>query len=261
MAKAPKRQKSDGLYNNNTYKQRKGYGSKELRILNNQSDSGYATGIPNISAENNKTWNAALIAPFGAYVKLWVTEVQMDFSVSGVVGQSRYRRQFFPRSFNQPKVMVSGTMPNQKEYNRLAAFIRECHFEALTGDQNLYAAKDNQSQKSKRSSSQSIQTITLVIKDAGLINRKSAPRNIKGGHKAIQMDGYIKMISSGAVRFNFAPNFNFEFIPVSSKVSGSLGIYEDAMEDGSEIMAWMDIFKSNGLNKNIADPNASKPVK
>lgn len=264
MAKAPKRQKKDGLYGNKSYSQRDGYASKELRILNNSSETGYAVNIPGVTADNDKSWNGALIAPFGAYIKLWITEVQMDFSVTGTVGQSRYRRQFFPKAFNQPKVMVKGVMPNQKEYNRLAAFIRETHFEAVTGNIDLYSAKARQSSKNKVRSSASLQTISLIIKDAGQVNKQNPLRSVKGGHKAMQMDGYIKSISAGATQFNFAPEFNFQFVPASSKLTGSIGIYEDTLDAGSELSSWMDMFSKNAIDVNNFNSNQStnsKPVK
>lgn len=265
MARSPRRRKSDGLYNKSVYKQSELYASKELKILNNSSSKGYAVNIPKASPDTSKSWNAALLAPFGAYVKLWVTEIEMNFSLHGVTAQSRYRKQFFPRSFNQPTISVSGTMPNQKEYNRLAAFIRECHFEAVTGNQNLYDLKDQQTAKQKRGSSASLQTVTLLVKNAGPEGDKNIPRNIKGRHKALQFDGYIKLIKAGATQFNFAPDFNFQFIPASSQLTGSIGIYEDMMDEGSEILAWMDIFKKYGFAKETVKDNPQKsnvkPVK
>jgi hypothetical protein len=264
MAKSPKRKKSDGLYNNSVYQQREGYASRELKILNNSSSKGYAVSIPNVAADSNKTWNAALLAPFGSYIKMWVTDFEMSFSVNGTVGQSRYRRQFFPKSFNQPTINVKGVMPNQKEYNRLASFIRECHFEALTGNQDLYNLKDQQSGRAARGSSQSIQTVTLLIKNAGPAGESKPLRNVKGRHRAMQLDGYIKNIAAGARKFEFAPEFTFEFIPASSKMTGSVGIYEDQMDEGSEIMSWMDLFDKNAFGNQIVKDNrteSQKPVK
>jgi hypothetical protein len=80
----------------------------------------------------------------------------------------------------------------------------------------------------------------------------------------VQVDGYIKLIEAGATQFNFAPDFKFEFIPVSSKMTGSIGIYDDNMDDGSELSAWMDIFKKGGLLQQTTDTSKSvnsKPVK
>jgi hypothetical protein len=252
VARSPKRTVDDGFYNKGVYKQRDKYGSKELKILENKSSAGGdMVNLPKRSADTSETWNAVLVAPFGAYLKLWATEIKMDFSLSGTVGQSRYRRQFFPRSFNQPVVTVSGRMPNQKEYNRLAAFVRECHFEAVTGNQDLYDNKERFDAKSskkikkgRKNSSASLQTITLMIKDAGALNRKGAPRNTKGGHKPIILDGYILNISAGAVKFDFAPDFQFEFLPAQSRMNANVGIYEDQMDYGSDLASWMDIFKT-----------------
>jgi hypothetical protein len=246
--KSPKRQKNDGFYKNNAYKQRSQYESKELQILENRSDKGYAVSTPNISPDNKgENWNVALLSPFGAYMKLWVNEIKIDFSLSGTTGQSRYRRQFFPRAFNQPRMIVSGSMPNQKEYNRLASFVRECHFAAVTGTQDFYANKEGQSDKARKGASVSAQTISLLVKDSGPSVVKSAPLHTKGGHLPLKVEGYITNIRAGATKFNFAPDFEFEFIPAYSVMKADkIGIYEDIEDDGSHVSSWMDIYKVIG---------------
>jgi len=263
--RSPKRRINDGLYKNNAYRQSNQYESKELKILENRSDKGYAVNIPNVSPDSKgQNWNVALLAPFGAYMKLWVNEINIDFSLTGVTGQSRYRRQFFPRAFNQPKMTVSGTMPNQKEYNRLASFIRECHFAAVTGNQDLYDNKDGNPDKARKGASVSAQTITLLVKDSGPKVVKSAPRHTKGGHLPLKVEGYITNIAAGATKFNFAPDFQFEFIPAYSTMKADkIGIYEDVEDDGSQISSWMEIFRIIGpQQKNPNQPIASgQPVK
>lgn len=268
MPQSPRRRVNDGLYRGNSYKQYdKIGGSKELSILQNRSDTGYAVSIPNVVPGeqkgnpkypgSGKNWNGVLIAPFGAFIKLWITEINIDFAVSGVTGQSRYRRQFFPRGFNQPVVTVSGQMPNQKEYNRLASFIRECHFEAVTGNQDLYDAKANQSKSAKRNSSASLQTISLMIKDAGPKGDRHRTRNTKGRHLPMLLEGYIKNINAGGEKFNFAPDFKFEFLPAASKLNGNIGIYEDTLDNGSDLLSFSTIFRKYGFGQKMIVPPAA----
>lgn len=241
---------------------------RELLITNNPIDRPGGNQYPSVklpvkSAEFGKNWNGALVAPFGSTVKLWISEINMDFSMSGSTGQSRYRRQYYPKSFNQPSILVRGQMPNQFEYNRLATFVRECHFESLTGNRFLYAKKANQSRAAAKASSASLNTIKLLIKDAGSVGK--IRRNLKGGHKGLVFEGYIKNIAAGAVKFNFAPEFEFEFVNASSYLNGAVGIYEDTLVSGSQLMNWNDQLKkySYGQQKfasSAPSKKSSKPV-
>lgn len=241
------------MANKNTeYKWSTGNTESPLEILNNPINTGYYVDKPNKSADKSETWNGVLITTSGQELKLWIEDLRLNFSMSGTMGQSRYRKQFYPKAFNQPSMMVRGKMPNQYEYNKLAAFIRESHFDALNQTNRKTVSDGTKATFDKK-------TVTLRIKNAGEGPRPK--RNLKGGHIVLAFEGYIKNIEAGAEKFQFAPDFQFEFVVAGSKDTGSIGIYKDDVVQGSKIMSWMDVFKKDhfsGSAKQPGDPNASK---
>jgi hypothetical protein len=217
------------------YQPSKTHPEAPLRILNNPIDTGYQVKTKHKTADQSDTWNASLIANSGEELKLWIEEAKMDFSMSGSTGQSRYRNQFYPKAFNQPSLIVNGTMPNQYEYNRLASFVRETHFDALNQtNRNIGTTKNIKTYNNK--------TIKLLIKDAG--KGKQPKRNQKGGHLAMAFQGYIRNIQAGATKFQFAPRFQFEFVIAASTDTGQVGIYRDDLDAGSAISGWMESFNA-----------------
>ena len=235
--------------------QQKDKPNPELKILHNSAEAGYAVKLPNKRAgegSHKNNWNAALVAPFGTQLKMWVSDIQMDFSMTGSTGQSRYRKQYYPKSFNQPTIMVKGQMPNQFEYNRLAAFVRECHLEALTKNRFLYSKHRTDPRKAIKTSNTVLQVVTLLIKPSpsrmGALNKTR--RNVKGAHRAMILNGYIKNIAAGATKFNFAPEFQFEFVVASSYLNkNTTGIYDDVLVDGSKLESWNDQLKKYGYGQ------------
>lgn len=222
-----------------------------LEILNNPLDTGYFVTKPNRSAQNSQTWNGILITTDQQEFKLWIEDLVLNFSMSGSYGQSRYRKQFYPKAFNQPMMRVRGTMPNQYEYNKLAAFIREGHFDALN-QTNRKTVEGNSVPKFDK------KTLTFRIKDAG--DKTPPKRNLKGGHLPLAFEGYIKNIRAGAKKFEFAPSFEFEFVVAGSKDTGSVGIYQDDVVQGNRILSWLDVFKQNhfsGSARQPTDPNSA----
>jgi hypothetical protein len=208
----------------NTYT---GAGSYRTNSINGilssaRPDTGWRVRTPNLDPAASDTWNMMLTNPAGESLYLWVHDINIDFTRGGSYGQSRYRRQFFPKAFNQPTMTVSGRAPNQYQYNLMAAFMRESHTEALSGS--------------------SKQTIRIVLKGAGRDNPKNQS-NIKGGHKPLIFEGYLKTIDAGAQKFNYAPEYSFEVILAASTLTGKIGIYEDTLGGGSGAVSWMSMFK------------------
>lgn len=195
-------------------------------------DTGYAVDLPDVSANDRDNWTVQLIKPNNKYLNLWVEDASIDFSISGRTGQSRWKREFYPHSFNQPVLKLSGYMPNQREYNKLAAFVRESHAEALNLNRNYI----NVSEKS--SANKPFPTVTLRMRPFS--DQKANPRNQKGKRKGMQLEGYIKSIRAGAVKFEFAPAFEIEYVIAQS--DGNVGIYGDNLIAGSQIVDWMTLF-------------------
>jgi hypothetical protein len=268
--------KNKPAYMKSSYKPSRGYTDPELQILNNSSETGYAVGIPNKTAENTNTWNAVLMDYQGRRLKMWVYEIAIDFGMSGTSSQSRYRRQFFPRSFNQTNVSVIGQMPNQKEYNKLAAFVRESHSTALNSNHSAIYQTDASGNQSS-AAAPSPQLLKLIINPYGpkgssldktlpneagsakKFKETKGPKNIKGTHNRMVFDGYIKNIASGAEKFNFAPEFRFDFVVAQAYLNGNTGLYDDALNAGSQLSSISSLIKNTGFN-GMYQPTGSKPV-
>lgn len=218
------------------------------QILNNPLDTGYGVKTPHKSADKSNTWNVAIANHKGGSIKLWAEQVTMDFSMSGSTGQSRFRKQFYPHSMNEPKITVMGKMPNQYEYNRLAAFIRLSHTDAL----NNVHRKAYDGSAGKRPP-----TIRMFIRGSSL---KTARPIVKGGHKMHSFEGFIASIAAGATKFRFAPDFQFEFIPLASKLTGSTGLYDDQLlTKGIQIMSYMEMFNKNKKIWGVQDASDFAP--
>lgn len=212
------------------------YTTKDSALLNRQVgpriDTGYAVSSPNASANDKTNWNVQLIKLNKKYLNLWVDSAGIDFSLSGNTGQSRYKREFYPHSFNEPTLVMRGRMPNQREYNKLAAFVRESHSEALNVNRNY---------NEKSGGTKPYPTVTLIMKSN--VQQKGQPRNQKGGHMGMKLEGYIKSIAAGNQKFDFAPEFEIQFIVAAS--DGTVGIYEDTLDAGSQTISWMTLFKEH----------------
>lgn len=205
-------------------------------------DTGYAVNLPDVSANDKDNWTARLIKPNNKYLNLWVEEASIDFSVSGSFGQSRWKREFYPRSFNQPVLTLTGRMPNQREHNKLAAFVRESHSEALNINPFTGAsATERTTVKTKtypNAPDVPLPTVSLIMKNDVIGGRL---RNQKGGRRGMKLEGYIKSINAGAIKFEHAPAFEIEFVVAAS--DGTVGIYSDKLTAGSKIVDWMTLFK------------------
>lgn len=148
-------------------------------------------------------------------VYLWVYEVQTGFSMSGTRGQSFRTRSFFPRNFVQPSFTVMCQSPNQENYANVIEFMRDAQTDI---DSN----------------------INLAIVSRSLYTGY----NLKGAHEDNEMEGYIKTIPRTHNRFDYAPNFRFEFVverflapatwadkPVGNKVLPS---WKDVIQEKSQ---------------------------
>jgi hypothetical protein len=236
------------------------YTTKDASYLNKQAgprpDTGYMVNSPNISANDSDNWTIQLIKSNKKYLNLWVEEITVDFSMFGSTGQSRHKREFYPHSFNEPTLRMTGRMPNQREFNKLAAFVRESHSEALNGRQNI-------SETGK--GTKVYPTVTLLMK--GNPPSKKKPRTQKGGRRGMKLEGYIKSVTAGAKKFEFAPMFQIDFIVAAS--DGTVGIYEDKLDAGSQTVDWMTLFKEGQfgaksgyqIKKDIVTYNGSNGAK
>lgn len=180
---------------------------------------------PHRVAGQKDDWNGRLIDQQGDYINLWVEEFETSFELQGSYAQSRDVRRFYPRSFGQPIILMSGRVANTTEYNRLASFIRTTQIGAL------------------HSGNGGPPTVGLALRGRSPWGG-SAGRNAKGSNTPWYVEGLIKRVEAGAVAHNIAPEFNLEF---QVAASGS-GIYNDSLVTGREIMSWTDVLEKNGVS-------------
>lgn len=191
-------------------------------------DQGYdARSHRNAPTAEQHDSSGYLRRPDGAQIDMWIEEISADFSLSGTSGQSRMKRDFYPHSFNDVKLMVKGRVASTQEYNRLALFVREHHWRALdsingggTADQTLQFVLHNtygngHTWRKPRS------------QDSELGH---ALTNTKGPHRPWSVNGFVESINAGATRFEVAPQFEFAFVVTRSEFNASTGIWEEHQE-------------------------------
>lgn len=212
------------------------YGLPQLNALYGNHvpyDRGYdAEAGPHKRTGNDDTWNARLTNVNDETLELWVEEFAASFQLSGSSAQSARKREFYPRSFSQPIIRVSGRVANTMEYNRLASFARHSHLAAVGSAELAF-------RQSKPGSL--LPTIGLELRGRG--PWESTHGRVKGANTPWRLEGLIKNIQAGAVAHNVAPKFTFDYHVAAS--DGTVGIYGDTLVTGREIMSWAQVFDAN----------------
>lgn len=177
----------------------------------------------------------SLSLPPDAAVRLWVSEIQIGFAMSGSTGQSFRTRSFFPRNFTQPTFTVFCQCPNQKIYGDTLEFIRTTQ---ITFDQSL----------------------NFILLNAG----SKFNRTIKGSHSGNSAQGYIKSVKRSHERFTYSPDLQFDFV-VERFLSPP-----DWMDKGNQtpstLKSWSEIIMQHknllakDPDQNSVSPDAIDPV-
>jgi hypothetical protein len=229
------------------------YASGQIYPLQNPIDQGYAVKMPGVDPRN-KSANGRMTNQLGEEIDFYIEEIETNFAMSGTTAQSRNVRQFMPHNVVQPAIKVKGRAPDNHQYNRLASFVRSSHYHALHYGEDTRKTITTSGKKVKT------ETVRLWIKNGqtpevwnGNGNRKS----VKGIHVPWLVEGYIKSISAGGERFNFQPEFEFEFYVAESifkQGEQNLGMWEDTRVYGAELKPWLDWIKKGGM---VEPQNAS----
>jgi hypothetical protein len=171
------------------------------------TDQGYYVNHPNVptrytaNADNSIGY---LEDQDGKRLHLWITDIEMNFQVSGQYAQSHRYRQWYPRNFVQPRVMIQGQVANEADYGNLAEFIRITQRKALR-----WASADDH-----------MWSTNLHISSGGIQNHR------RQGHS---LNGHILNIQRTAERWVNAPTFQFEFVVVTA----AAGLYHTQSTDAS----------------------------
>lgn len=153
-----------------------------------------------------------LLSKGGTNVYLWVYEVQTGFSMSGTRGQSVRTRSFFPRNFVQPTFTVLCQSPNQENYANVMEFMRDAQTDI---DSN----------------------VKLAIVSRSLYTGYK----LKGAHEDNDMEGYIKNAPRVHNRFEYAPNFRFDFVVERFLAPAT---WADKVASQRVLPSWKDVIES-----------------
>lgn len=235
------------------------YRSGEIYPLQNNITSGYAVKEPNVDPAN-KGWNGRMVNQKQEKLDFWIEDVEANFGMSGSTAQSRNVRQFMPHNVTQPSIKVSGRAPNSSQYNRMASFVRASHYNAFHP-----GSLGEQLRHELTTSGQSVQvqTIRLIIARGRYVwngERTKAGQRVKGVHRPLVFEGYIKMMKAGGKRFDPAPQYQFEYFIAKSELNDSrgIGVWGDSRVYGSELKPWLDWIKKGDTFVTVTDAEASK---
>ena len=204
----------------------------------NPSDRGYdAVHRQKLTEEAKTGYNASLTNQKGEVIKLWVTDVEAQFGLTGQVAQSRRIQQFFPRHMSQPIVMIKGVTASNKGYQDLSSFIRTAQVYSIS--ERSFFDKQDYNKIVVGQSTYYDPTVRLAIYAGGT----NTQRNHKGAHAAWILNGFIKNMKAGAERHVYATEYSFEFI----SLYGDGGrVWKDDIARFNQIASWADIFKQRG---------------
>ncbi len=197
-----------------------------------------------VNQDNEPTSNARLRAQNGDYIDLWVYEIASDFRMNGSRAQSAGHRDFYPRNFVQPSFMVRGQAPSNYQYNELAEFIRSTHLRAINylGDKYTPPAITFELDGSptyrlpKRNAHDDI--VQVVTRTA------EGKRNLRGSHLPMTLRGLVPKFGRGARRFEFAKDWEFEFV-VTRSVDW---LFNDQRYKARQLQSWSDQITKGALD-------------
>jgi hypothetical protein len=164
---------------------------------------GYFVNTPNTDDSPNRYANAFLVNQKEARntLGLILTDVMIDFVASGKYAQSRNYREFMFHNFGQVTLTLKGICRNQKDYGKIAEYVRESHRLAVSSTEQIDSP-----------------LIALSIRPGGYNTR----RGEKGRHDGIEVEGHIESFSRRHERWINAPTYQFQF--VVEKWSSGLGL-------------------------------------
>lgn len=229
------------------------FGSGQIYPLQNPLKKGYGVASPDSNPAFSGRVNGRFVNQTNEKIDFWIEDIETSFGMTGTKAQSRNLREFMPHNINQPSVTISGRAPNSFQLNRLGAFIRSAQWNGLNTDKLGEALRHEVT-----SSGQTVQvnTIRFILR-----NGKGAfpynGKHVKGVHNPWVLEGYVKEFKAGAQRFNQAPQFKFEFWIAESRLSNSIGIWNDSRVFGSELKPWLDWIKKDGNFVTVHDKAAS----
>lgn len=160
---------------------------------------------------------------------IFVNDLRIDTSLSGITAQSQTTRDFYPHNFVMPQFIIQGQALDQQDYGDLCEFMHQAQHKALGGT-----------------------LIQLWVNGEGIDgNRnsgKGVTRNgnfypnqmIRGKHSDILCQGYVDTMPRNHQQGQIAPEYSFNFL-VANMISGP---YSEDMVQVTQQATWIDILNS-----------------
>lgn len=178
-------------------------------------DTGYDTNAVKISKRRRDAAEGRFNARLHDgtwYVDFFVNKLGIDVGLAGSTAQSRFTRDFYPHNMVMPSFVVEGQCLDQNDYGTLVEFVHQAQ------------------QKGVYNSS----LLQLDVAGNGL---KVSRPIMRGRHKPVHAQGFIRNMKRKHERFVYAPKFTFSFI-VSTMFSG---IYQESTAPNLQQESWAQI--------------------
>lgn len=168
----------------------------------------------------------------GQELYIFIHQIDAGYEMGGSYAQSARKRDWYPRSFTQARMTFTGRTASQAEYHKLVEFIRK------TQDYSLRWRNESQDP--------TYGTVKLIM-----------PASSR--YKGHNLRGHIPKIERISERFEFAPEFQFEF--VISRADAGLFHTNTSSRDIQlrKLAPWMDIFVTKSQATWQANPDDPSP--
>jgi hypothetical protein len=201
----------------------KGGGQPSVKI-----DRGYDVHTTNHSPK--KGANGLLRDPVDrTQIYLFIEEIETDLSLSGSTGQGLHTRDFYPHNFVQPNYTLRCQAPGQREYGRVAEFVRKAQRNCLVRNTRM----------------------ALLVPGS----RWPLVKHMKGPRKPFYAFGYVTSMPRIHRAHDPAPSYEIQFLIAQVRS----GIFQDTPYTAYKLARWSDIV-DNIISKNlVSPPHVEKP--
>lgn len=187
---------------------------------------GYGVKHHDVNA-SQKGASGRLYNQAGDWISLWVYEVEASFEMAGTKVQSAQLRDFYPHNFVQPALTVRGQTANNYEFNRLSEFLRSAQRRGVSFSEHGLDRP----------------TVDFVLFGRG----HNTARGHKGVHQRLRLEGIVPAFGRGAKRFEFAHDYEFDFI-ITKSVTGFL---HDEQYNARKLLSWAEIITPAGKDGSV----------
>lgn len=177
------------------------------------------------------------------YFPLFISNVAIDFGISGSTAQAQLTRDFYPHHMTLPGFQLTGQCYDQTSYGMLCEFVHNAQRQAFGQRANtnapviqLYVAGGVY--PNAQGTLQPPQT-TLGVTYNGTTNYN---QSVKGQHKPILCLGYIMTIPREHTTGEYAPIWTVSFM-VSDMLAGP---YQDNLGTTVQQSNWLALLKGSG---------------